>query len=460
MIEYGARDQKLLMIAACTGVFIMPLIATMMNISLISISHEFDIGSKKMAMVNTVYILGTIITMVPIAKLADIVGRKKILFVGLTIISASLLLSAISISFDMLLVLRLIGGIGGAMLSVVFIAMITDAFPSNRRGWAIGLYTTSIYLGLATGPSIGGIVNDLLGWRSLFLFAIPFIIISVTALVLLKKENYPNNIDKMDVPGAILYVFSISAVILGLIYLPRMWAILLLITGLILSIIFIRVMGHRNSPVLNIEIFKHKTFTKSCVASFMSYSASYSVSFFLALYLQTIGGMSATHVGIIIFIQPLIQVTFTAKMGALSDKMYNKNILPTIGLILVSIGIIMILCYSTQLNIYLVYATMITIGFGFAMFSAPNNSTIMSSVPSSDRGEASGIMALSRQIGKAVSMSIAMCTITVIMGSIDNLNPSRYENFINVMQISFAICLIVCIIGIIISWRCERYAEN
>ena len=448
------------MIAACAGIFIMPFMATMMNLSLISIGSEFNIGSKKMAMIDTMYILGTVITMIPVAKLADIVNRKKILFAGLAIIIVSLLLSTISISFEMLIILRLIGGIGGATLSVVFIAMITDAFPSGKRGWAIGLYTTSIYLGLAIGPSIGGIINDTFGWRSLFLFAIPFTVVSLIALMMFKKEIYPNKKDKLDISGAVLYMISISAVILGFAYLPEIWAMLLLIAGLILLTIFITMMKHRDSPVLNIDIFKLKTFSRSCIAALMTYGASYSVSFFLALYLQTVGGMSASHAGIVIFIQPLIQILFTAKMGALSDKMYDKRILPTFGMILVSAGIIMILCYSTQLNIYLVYATMMTIGFGFAMFSAPNNNTIMSSVPPSRRGEASGIMALSRQIGMAISMSVAMCTITLIMGSIDNLDPSRYGDFITVMHISFAICLIMCIIGIVTSWRCNKCAEN
>lgn len=161
--------------------------------------------------------------------------------------------------------------------------------------------------------------------------------------------------------------------------------------------------------------------------------------------------MSSTEAGMMLLIQPIIQAIFTPLFGRLSDKMTDKRILPTFGMIIAAIGELTVVFYSTTLSLPIVVATMVLVGFGFAMFTAPNTSIIMSSVPPSETGEASAMTSVTRQTGMMVSMGVAMLCISVIMGSADNISPETYGDFLDVLKTSFIIAFLMCCIGAVFS---------
>jgi MFS family permease len=216
--------------------------------------------------------------------------------------------------------------------------------------------------------------------------------------------------------------------------------------------LFRKLMKSTKSPVLDFTVFKYKVFSRSCLAAFMNYASSYSVSFFLALYLQTIGALTASQAGMVMLIQPIFQVMFTAKAGSYSDKIADKRILPTLGMTITCVSVAMIMFLGTSVNYIYMAVILVLLGVGYALFSAPNSSTIMSSVPPRNRGEASGMISVVRQIGMLISMGVAMLCISVIMGSTDNLNPSTYGDFVSVIRAAFAVCLSMCIFGTLVSW--------
>ena len=138
-------------------------------------------------------------------------------------------------------------------------------------------------------------------------------------------------------------------------------------------------------------------------------------------------------------------------MGALSDRMENKRFLPFLGAVITGIGVAMYLLVTTEFNMYLMIAIMITTGVGLGIFSAPNNSLIMSSVPNHLKGQASGMVAVVRQTGMMISMSLAMASIAVMMGSMDNLSPATFGTFVDAMHVTFAVCLGMCILSAVCS---------
>lgn len=176
------------------------------------------------------------------------------------------------------------------------------------------------------------------------------------------------------------------------------------------------------------------------------------MAFFFALYLQHIGALSAMQAGAVMLIQPLIQVLVTPRSGALSDRISDKRILPTIGMSITALGTLMVIFLGTSCNLYYVAAILFTLGLGFGIFSAPNTSLIMSSVPPKDRSAASGATAIFRQTGMMVSMGIAMCCISMIMGSTTAITPATHDAFVDVIHMAFTICLSMCIAGIGLTW--------
>lgn len=255
----------------------------------------------------------------------------------------------------------------------------------------------------------------------------------------------------MDYMGTVLYASMILTMMYGMINLPETWAFMLMSIGVILFVVFTKYVSRSKHPILDMKIYKHKVFKRSILAAFMNYASSYSVSFFLALYLQNLGALSASQAGLVMLLQPLMQVLLTVKSGSMSDKL-DKRLLPTIGMGITSVGILMILFMDADVSLAYVAVTLLVLGIGYGIFSAPNTSAVMSSVPPENRSLASGSLSLMRQTGMMTSMGIAMCCISLILGSTDNINPSTYGAFVDVMRTAFSICFVMCVIGTAVSW--------
>lgn len=452
MEEMTKSEKRVLLIASCTASVITPMTGSMMSLSLVGIGASFDIGAFALAYVNTVFLISSVIFMVPIAKIADMIGRKKIFVFGLVIYIIASFAAYFSISFEMLLGLRFLMGLGAAAMATTAMTMITDAFGPKERGSAIGYITASVYFGLAMGPVVGGLINDAFGWRAVFFVTAPLAVISLFSIWKVRSENLIKERNKFDLVGTLLYTLAVSLTIAGLISLPRFESFVSMALGLMVLMTFVRYEKQIDSPVLNVNIFSNKLFSRSSLASFLINSANFSVVFFMALYLQAVGELSSSQAGAIMFIQPLIQTTFTAYFGKMFDKMQDKRILPTVGVMISGVGITLMIFMSLEVNIILVLASLIFFGLGNSVFNAPNATAIMSSVQPCDRGSASAMVAVVRQFGMLVSMGIAMGTISVVMGSFDALSPITYGNFVTVIHISFTISAFMCVLAMLASW--------
>lgn len=435
------------MIACCAAAFITPLLSTMMNLSLDALGKEFEVGSHALGYVNTAFLLSSVIFLIPLAKLGDIVGKRKMFIFGVLTVALACIAAPFSPNFWMVIVCRAVIGVGAAALACTSVSMIADVFDSGRRGWALGINTTCVYLGLALGPFIGGMLNDALGWRALFYVILPFAAIAIAFVLSFRHEIAPDRGEKLSVSGSVLYGVSILLAMGGVINLPELWAVILLIIGAALGAVFLRSQIRSENRILEVGLFRNRMFSGSCAAAFLNYASSYSISFFMALYLQSVQGLSATEAGTMMLVQPAVQALLSSYFGRKSDLMADKRILPTAGMILIAIGVASIMFYSIDTPAWCIISMMVLVGFGFAMFSAPNTSLIMSSVPPQETGEASAMVSVMRQTGMMVSMGIAMTLISVIMGSADNIVPETYGDYMEVMRITFAICTVMCLAG-------------
>ena len=449
---YSGSEVRAVTLACCISGFIAPLLSTMMNLSLIHIGNDFGVGSHDLAYINTSFLLASVIFMVPFAKAADILGKKRVFYIGLLIIVAGCIMASLAPNFWFVVIGRGITGCGAAGLVTVSVSMITDIVPKERRGSALGYQTMCVYTGLAIGPVIGGVMNDIIGWRLLFLIPLPFAIASI----IIMQSGFKGDIatDKggiFDTWGSIVYGLAMTLSMFGVMNLPATWSYFAIIVGLVLLAIFVKMQLNNKHCLLEMRLFKNWMFSGSCIATFMSYASSYSISFFMALYLQSVGAMTATEAGLFMICEPVAQAIFTPICGRLTDRISNKTILPTAGMAITAFSVLTIAFYTVDTPLYLIAVTLISLGIGFAMFSAPNTFLIMSSVPRDQTSAASGVLAVMRQSGMMVSMGIAMLYISIIMGSADNLVPETYDLFMEVIRYSFLTCFFMCVIGTITS---------
>lgn len=458
--DYTDADRRNLSVFTFIGAFILPLMSTMMNLAMVYIGDDFGVGSHDLGYINTMFLLGSVITMVPAARLASIHGMRKVFLLGLAIIVTTASLAALSPGFWFLIAMRFAIGAGASMMTVTSVAMLTYVYPPDRRGFAIGVNSTGVYIGLSLGPTCGGLISGSVGWRWAFVLVVFLSLVALFFALRFRREVVPSPGEGMDWSGAALWGVSLFVLMFGLMNVTDGYGKVMIAVGIVMLALTVLHLSRASSPVLNLRLFRSPRFSASCVAAFANYGASYSVSFFLSLYLQSIGALTAAEAGLLMLIQPLGQVLLTAKMGALQDRMRDKRILPFAGMLITLAGVSMFLFIGTDYSLPYVVLLMALVGVGLGVFASPNTTNIMSFAPPKLRGEASGVVAVVRQTGMILSMSIAMASIAVVMGSADNLGPDTYGEFVDVLKLAFGICAAMCAVGAACSLAGKRKEKD
>ncbi|MGD2273034.1 MAG: MFS transporter, partial [Desulfobacterales bacterium] len=321
------------LIIASLSSFITPFMVSSINIALPAIEKEFKTDAVMLSWVATSYLLAAAVSLVPFGKLADIHGRKKIYMYGIGIFTLMSLLSAISISVPMLIFFRIFQGAGSAMVFATGIAILTSVYPAEERGRVLGIAVAAVYTGLTCGPFVGGFLTHYLSWRSIFWVNIPFGVLIIGLIVLkLKGEWVGAEGERFDLTGSIIYGTAIFAFMYGITLLPAPLSIVLISTGLVGLVAFVRWETVIASPVFEVKLFiTNRTFAFSCMAALINYGATFAVSFLMSLYLQYIKGLSAQNAGMVLISTPVMMAIFSPLAGRLSDRI-EPRVIASLGM--------------------------------------------------------------------------------------------------------------------------------
>ncbi|MGQ9625907.1 MAG: MFS transporter [Anaerolineae bacterium] len=443
--------QTAALLIATLGSFLTPFMGSSINIALPSIGKEFSMDAILLNWVATSYILAAAMFLVPFGKLADINGRKKIFIYGMLTYTLASFLCVISTSAIFFICFRILQGIGGAMIFGTAVAILTSVFPAGERGKALGINVASTYFGLSLGPVLGGFMTQHLGWRSIFFVNVPLGLI-VIALIFwkLKGEWAEAEGEKFDFIGSAIYSFSLVAIMYGFSLLPAMSGAWLILAGALGILSFIRWEIGAESPVLNVNLFKNnKVFTFSNLAALINYSATFAVGFLLSLYLQYIKVLSPRDAGLILVSQPIVMAVLSPFAGRLSDRI-EPRVIASAGMALTVLGLSLLTLLNENTALEFIMASLILLGFGFALFSSPNTNAVMSSVEKRFYGVASATLGTMRLTGQMFSMGIAMLIFAIYIGKVQ-ITPEYYPNFLTSVKTAFIIFAALCFGGIFAS---------
>lgn len=446
-----AQEKATLFISILTS-FMGPFIISSVNVALPAIQKEFNADAVQLSWIATSLLIATAMILLPAGRIGDIHGRKRVFKWGLVLFTIASVLAGLSNSVGMLIFFRVFQGAGSAMFSATGVAILTSVFPPQKRGRVMGIYVSTVYIGLSAGPFAGGILTQHIGWRSLFFLVAPFGILSFyIASNYLKDEWADAKGETFDVVGSILYSVSILSLVYGASVLPNIKAAYLMIFGLLCLGLFIWFELRIKLPVVNVNLFRdNKLFTFSSIAALINYSATFAVAFLLSLYLQYIKGMTPQAAGIVLISQPVIMAVFSPVAGRLSDRIEPRKI-ATSGMTITAIGLLLFLFIDRTTSIPYIIGTLIILGFGFAMFSSPNMNAIMGSVEKRFLGIASGAVGTMRLLGQVISMAVAMVVFSIFIGR-EEITPANYDLFLHSVRVCFTISSILCIIGIFFSF--------
>jgi EmrB/QacA subfamily drug resistance transporter len=446
-MENQAAARTALFIAILAG-FITPFDLSGVTIALPRIGAEFAMDAVALSWVPTAYLLASAVFLVPFGRIADIYGRKKIFIIGLSIFTFASLLMVFSTSSLTIILLRIVQGMGSALIFGSAVAILTSSTPPQRRGRALGIYTTAVYLGLTMGPFLGGFMTQHLGWRSIFLVNVPLGIFTILLITWkLKGEWAEARGEEFDLTGSLLYAATLVALIYGLSELPTITGGTLIIGSVIVLGVFIWWEIRKKTPLLDLRLFRdNRVFAFSNLAALINYGATFSVTFFLSLYLQYIRGFTPDRAGLILVTQPFIQAVFSSLAGRLSDRI-DPGKVASVGMALNALGLFLLAFLDNNTPLLLLFVALVILGFGFALFASPNTNAIMGSVTPRFYGVASGALGTMRLVGQMLSMGVAIMIFALVIGRVE-ISPLYYSAFLSSVRIGFFLFTILCILGI------------
>jgi len=455
------KQLYILLLATTLSSFLTPFMGSAVNVALPFMAKELSMTALSLSWVASSFILAAAITLVPLGRLADMYGRKKIFLYGAIIFTAASGLCAWSPTQTFLIAVRVIQGIGGAMIFSTGTAMLVSAYPAGDRGKILGINIAAVYIGLTIGPFIGGLLTEHLGWRYIFLFtAILGIIIILIVAAMIKEEWSGTKGEGFDFVGSLLYAIALFAIMYGFSLLPSWRAGLMIGLGVLCLVFFIFQQLKRPFPLLDIHLFlNNKIFAFSNLAALINYCATFAVTFLLSLYLQHIKMLTPSQTGIVLVAAPFVQALFSPLAGRLSDR-FEPQIIASIGMALNVIGLIPLIFIHDDTSIHYIVFCLIILGLGFALFSSPNVNATMSAVENKFYGIASATLGTMRLTGQMFSMGITMLVFALIIGN-NTISEANNSLLLQSTKIIFALLAVICCGGIFASLaRGKVHHEN
>ncbi len=436
--------------------FLTPFLGSAVNIALPHMGRELNMSAVGLSWVSMSFLLSSAVFLVPLGRLADLAGRVRIFIYGTIIVAISSFFCAWAQSSGMLIGARGVQGIGSAMMFGTNMAIVTSTFPPQRRGWAIGITVTSVYLGLSVAPVVGGLLTEWFGWRSIFLVTGPLgLLVAITALMVLKPARQEVPVHSFDMKGSLVYVLAMSALMFGLSRLPELPAILLAGAGIAGLLLFGWLEMRTTVPIFDVKLFLgNRVFALSNLAALINYATTFAVTFILSLYLQYIKGLTPKEAGLLLIAQPVMMALVASFAGRWSDR-YSPRLLASGGMAVIAVGLVMLLWLNASTPNGYLLTTLLVLGIGFGLFSSPNTNSVMSSVERKDLGIASATVATMRLTGQMVSMAIATLVIQLFMGHA-HITPETEKDFLKTIPVTFMIFLILIGLGIWASLARER----
>jgi len=429
--------------------FFTTFIGSATNLALPSIGKEFAGSALALSWIVTGYILASAVFLLPMGRIADIIGRKKIFLLGTTGFTLLTFLCSVSWSIASLILFRVLQGITAAMIYATGMAIISSAYPVGQRGKAMGLAVTATYTGLSLGPVLGGFICQHLGWRSIFYFTALVGLTCVVFITLRVQDKWIGGQgERFDIAGSILYMLGIAALLYGMSSIYTVpYAKYILAAGIIFMALFVFLESRVPFPLINLRLFSHNTvFAFSNLAAMINYSATFAIGFLLSLYLQIIRGYSPQTAGVVLLAQPVIMALFSSYAGSLSDRI-EPRLVSSCGMGLNALGLFLFALLGTGTPAWMVALNLALIGLGFALFSSPNTNAIMGSVNEQFYGVAASTVSTMRMIGMAMSMAVVTLVIALFVGD-ESLRQTDPGLFLNSFRVAFVVFGILCAAGI------------
>jgi EmrB/QacA subfamily drug resistance transporter len=390
--------------AMCFALFMIMLDNTVVNVALPSIQDDLGASLSGLEWTVNAYTLTFAVLLVTGGRLGDIFGRRRMFLFGVVAFALSSAAIGLAPSQTWLVAMRALQGVGASFMMPATLSIITNAFPPEERGKAIGTWAGVSGLALALGPVVGGALTEHVSWRAIFFLNLPVAAGAVGVTLFAAQESRDESVERtVDFPGIAAISVGLATLVLALVE-GNSWGwgspeiVGLLVASAVGFAAFALVELHSKTPMVDFTFFRSRTFLGANAIAFVVSFSMLAVFFFMALYMQNVLGYSPLEAGIR-FLPTTVLIIVTAPIaGRLADRIGPRPLLAT-GLSMVAVALFL----QSQIDVHSGYGDLLVpfmvMGFGIALTMSPMSTAAMNAVDSAKAGVASGILSMSRMVG-------------------------------------------------------------
>jgi len=450
------------------GVTLQAINNSTLTVALHDVASYFHSGAIASSWILLSYMLVNTILILIFGKIADIYGRRRLYLFGLAEFTVVSLLSGFAPNVYILIFLRILQAVGGALIITNTTPLITDIFPKRHLGTALGINALIVSVSRLIGPVVGGFLVYYFGWRWVFWFNVPIGILGILwAGITLKPDKASAQEEKVDVKGNLTLFLALGGLIFaisegGVIG----WSNIAVMIGIGLFLVFTPWfvwLEHKvQFPLIDFSLFSKRSFTMANVATFLNSIARSSVVLLIALYYQVVKNDNPFNAGLRVIPVTLGMIVASPIAGLLCAR-FKAKLLSTSGLMISSLGLLLLM-WNIDINAsdHLISISQLFIGLGCGFFLTPNTRTIMMSVPPNRRGVANGLRSMLQNMGQVLSTAVSLAIVSSVLperlkdsiyeGVATNFQANDLELITNGYKISFFVMFLLTLLGVVVSY--------
>ncbi len=447
-VTFASPTGRAVIAAATLGSGMALLDGTVVNVALKAIGEDLDASLSQLQWITNGYLLTLAALILVGGALGDRYGRRRVFVVGVVAFAVASLACGLAPTPEVLIVARLLQGVGSALLTPGSLAIIQAVFVPADRGRAIGAWSGLGSIAAAIGPFVGGGLVDYVSWRWIFLINLPLAAITCwVALRWVPETSDPEAAKHLDLTGATLAVLALGGTTYALIEWGGTTAAVAAVVGLVAAAAFVAVEARGHAPMLPLELFASRVFSAANVMTLLVYAALGAVLFFLVLQLQTVVGYSPLRAGVATLPITICMLFLAARGGELGTRI-GPRIPMTVGPMVMGAGVLWLSLVGAGTSYWTGVLPPLTVfGLGLALMVAPLTASVLAAAPDRHAGVASGV---NNAVARAGSLlAVAALPVVVGLSGDDYAVPDVFDGAYAAAMVA---CAALLALGGIVSW--------
>jgi EmrB/QacA subfamily drug resistance transporter len=449
----------------CFALFMIMLDNTVVNVALPAIKADLGITTSELEWTVAAYALTFASLLLTGGKLGDLLGRRLIFVIGLTVFTLSSLACGLSSSAPELIGARAVQGIGAALMMPATLSIISATFAVRERGTAIGIWAGVSAMALAIGPLLGGLITEHISWNWIFYVNVPIGVLAVvSAFVVVPESRDTSHEQRLDLPGLLTSGIGLFALVYALIEANNygwgsarilgLFAVAIVALGL-----FVLLELHQRLPLLDLSLFRSGTFAGANLVAILVTLAMFGIFVFFPIYMQTFRGWSPTQAGAALLPWTVMVVIFAPIAGKLSDHVGSRWLISG-GMSVVAVCCLWLSTVDLQSSFWHMLPGFILGGLGMSFVMTPMSAAAMGAAPVAKAGVASGVLNTFRQVGVALGIGITGAIVANRAAAYGGPPPQAFVYGLTFgMKVSAGICLGGAVAAAVLIRR-YRHAES